>query len=186
MTRAVIAVALGAAGIAYPFAVHAGLQHGAARWIALPLAVLWLARAMSDEGRGMGGRLVPAAAVAFCAAIAFLDDSRLLRWYPVLINAGMAAVFARSLLHGMPVIERLARLRRPDLPAAGVAYTRRVTQVWTAFFVCNGSVAAALALWAPWIWWTWYNGAISYALIGLLIVGEWICRPGRHTGEVMR
>jgi uncharacterized membrane protein len=177
MTRAVVACALLLAGVAYPFVVHAGLQHGAARWIALPLAGLWLARAFASDGATPGGRLLPACVLAFCAVIGFVDDPRWLRGYPVLVNAAMFAIFAASLRGGMPVIERIARLRQPGLPASGVAYTRRVTQVWTGFFAFNGLTAAALSLWAPWDWWTLYNGAISYVLIGLLIAGEWLMRP---------
>jgi uncharacterized membrane protein len=178
MMRAVVAAALLLAGVAYPFVAHAGLQHGAARWIALPLAGLWLARVFfARDGATPGGRLLPACALVFCAVIGFVDDPRWLRAYPVLVNAALCAIFAASLRGGMPVIERIARVRQPQLPPSGVAYTRRVTQVWTAFFACNGLAAAALSLWAPWDWWTLYNGAISYVLIGLLVVGEWWVRP---------
>ncbi|WP_454690691.1 hypothetical protein [Achromobacter aloeverae] len=177
MTRAVLALALLVAGLAYPFVVHAGLQGGGARWVALPLAALWLGRALTAPRGQAGGRLLPALALAFCLVLAFARDPRWLLWYPVLINAGLCAVFGASLARGMPAIERLARLREPDLPAAGVAYTRRVTQIWTAFFALNGAAAAALALWAPAGWWTLYNGCISYILIGILVAGEWVVRP---------
>jgi len=182
MTRAVLALALLAAGLAYPFVVYAGLQGGGARWIALPLAALWLARALTAPSGQAGGRLLPALALAFCLVLAFAEDPRWLLWYPVLINAGLCAVFGASLVRGMPAIERLARLGeaaagRPDLPPSGVRYTRRVTQVWTVFFALNGATAAALALWAPARWWTLYNGCISYILIGVLIAGEWVVRP---------
>jgi uncharacterized membrane protein len=184
MTRGVLAIVLLLAGVAYPFVVHANLQNGAARWIALPLAALWLARAIADRKGSIGGKLLPAIAVAFCAFIAFSGDARWLRAYPVLVNGAMFAVFAASLYRGTPVIERFARLRHPELPPHAVAYTRRVTQVWTAFFAFNGLVSAALSLWAPWHWWTLYNGIISYVLIGLLMAGEWLVRPspGKSAG----
>ncbi|CAM3562673.1 DNA gyrase subunit B [Bordetella sputigena] len=177
MTRAVLAIALLLAGVAYPFFVHANLQNGAARWLLLPLAGLWLARALADRKRVAGGWLLPAIVTAFCAIVVFLDDARWLRGYPVLVNAAMFAVFASSLWRGMPVVERFARLRHPELPPHAVAYTRRVTQVWAAFFALNGLTSAALSLWAPWHWWTLYNGVISYVLIGLLMAGEWLVRP---------
>ncbi|ANN71671.1 hypothetical protein [Bordetella bronchialis] len=185
MTRAVLAIALLLAGVAYPFAAHASLQNGSARWILLPLAGLWLARALFDATAGAarkgtaGGWLLPAIVTAFCAATAYVDDPRWLRAYPVLVNGAMFAVFAASLWRGMPVVERFARLRHPDLPPRAVAYTRKVTQVWAGFFAFNGLTAAALSLWAPWRWWTLYNGAISYVLIGLLMAGEWLVRPAQ-------
>src|SRR2546423_11913745 len=41
-------------------------------------------------------------------------------------------LFRSSLFRPPTVVERLARLRNPELPAAGVRYTRQVTQVWCA------------------------------------------------------
>jgi uncharacterized membrane protein len=129
--------------------------------------------------------MLPAIVRAFCLFIAWMDDARWLRAYPVLVNGAMLAVFASSLRRGMPIVERFARLRHPDLPPHAVAYTRRVTQVWAGFFACNGLVSAALSLWAPWHWWTLYNGMISYVLIGLLMAGEWLVRPapGKAPGQ---
>lgn len=183
MTRAVLAIALLLAGAAYPFVAHASLENGTARWILLPLAGLWLARALVDRKRAAGGWLLPAIVMAFCALIAWSDDTRWLRGYPVLVNGAMLAVFAASLWRGVPVVERFARLRHPDLPPHAVAYTRRVTQVWAVFFAFNGLVSAALSLWAPWHWWTLYNGVISYVLIGLLMAGEWLVRPSPGKGS---
>jgi uncharacterized membrane protein len=44
------------------------------------------------------------------------------------------------------------------------------------FFAFNGSMSAALTLWAPLSWWTLYNGMISYVLLGILFGGEWLVR----------
>lgn len=172
-----VAAALLIAGIIYPFAVYFSLEHLRAAWLALPLALLWLARAVWTQAAQPGGRAMPAIAVIFCAAMAAVDSTAWLRAYPVLINAMLFAVFAASLRRGPPVIERLARLRHPDLPPEGIRYTRRLTQIWAGFFVANGATAAILALWAPWGWWTAYNGGIAYVLIGLLMAGEWLLRP---------
>ena len=53
-------------------------------------------------------------------------------------------------------------MQEPDLDARGQAYTRRVTQVWCGFFVLNGSLALATALWASEEIWALYNGLIAY------------------------
>ncbi|MFY3136382.1 hypothetical protein ACOTFF_00380 [Achromobacter xylosoxidans] len=172
-----LAPLLAVAGLAYPFVVHATLGRISAAWLALPLAVLWLARGIAGRGEQPGARVLPLAAVAFCLALAVSNSTDWLRWYPVMVNAMLLAVFGASLHRGRPVIERLARLRHPDLPAAGVRYTRNVTRVWCGFFAFNGTIAAALAAWGPWNWWTAYNGAISYVLMGLLMGGEWLLRP---------
>jgi len=114
---------------------------------------------------------------ALLIAISLLSEAELgLRAYPVLVNLAMLSVFATSLWRGMPVIERLARLQEPDLPDAGVGYTRKVTRVWCGFFVFNASVAATTALYADLATWTLYNGLVSYVLMGLLFCGEWLVR----------
>lgn len=172
-----VAPALAVAGLAYPFVVSATLGRVGAAWLALPLAVLWLARGLAARDGQPGARLLPLVAVAFCLVLAVSNSAAWLRWYPVMVNAMLLAIFGASLYRGRPVIERLARLRHPDLPATGVRYTRTVTRIWCGFFAVNGAIATALAAWGPWSWWTAYNGAISYALMGLLMGGEWLLRP---------
>ncbi|CAD5106503.1 COG4648 family protein [Zestomonas carbonaria] len=163
------------AGLAYPFAVYYGLDHLSPRFFALLLGGLWLARLLSRDARP-GSRWMALAALGFCALLGVLDQPALLHWYPVLISALLLVLFGLSLRIGMPLVERLARLREPELPAVAVRYTRQVTGVWALFFLANGLVAAALTLWAPTSWWLLYNGLISYLLMGLLFAGEWLVR----------
>ena len=75
------------------------------------------------------------------------------------------------------------RGRTPGAPAragpaaGGVAYTRRVTQVWCGFFVRQRRRSrSATALWASEAVWALYNGVLSYVLMGLLFAGEWLVR----------
>jgi uncharacterized membrane protein len=88
----------------------------------------------------------------------------------------MLLLFGLSLKFPPSMIERFARLREPNLPLAGVHYTRRVTQVWCAFFVANGTVAVWTALYASRDVWAIYNGLIAYLLMGALFAGEWLLR----------
>lgn len=170
-----LGVALALLGLAYPFLVY--VSNGPSRWLPVALGVLWLARALLPSTGKPGGRWLPALAVAGCLALALADNPAALRAYPVMVNALLLVAFGASLRRGPTVIERLARLRHPDLPEAGVRYTRRVTQAWCLFFLLNGLTAAALALWGSWQAWTWYNGAASYALMGALLAGERLVRP---------
>jgi uncharacterized membrane protein len=98
-----------------------------------------------------------------------------LKLYPVLMNAVMFFIFASSLYRGPSMIERIARLTDPDLPESGVIYTRKVTLIWCVFFVVNGSVAAVTVLLSDEIWML-YNGLISYCLMGILLLAEYIFR----------
>lgn len=175
-----IAAALLLAGLLYPFAVYFGIEHLSPRLFAVLLGALWLARALLAPGRP-GGRLLAGGALAFCLLLALIDDPALLRWYPVLVNLAMLATFGFTLIVGPPLIERLARLREPDLPPKAIRYTRRVTQVWVLFFIFNATLATLLTLWAPLSWWTLYNGLIAYLLMGLLFAGEWLVRQRVRT-----
>ena len=183
-----LTVLIGAATLAYPFGVYLGLAHVRPQWLALALGTVALLRAVVARTAfwwaTAGGALVLAAAGA-------VGDSVLpLKLYPLLVNGAMLAVFAASLVHPPSAIERLARLAEPDLPPEGVAYTRRVTQVWCGFFVLNGAASLATALWASDATWALYNGFVSYVLMGLLFAGEWVVRrrvraraaPGRPHG----
>jgi len=99
-----------------------------------------------------------------------------LKLYPVLVNTAMLSAFGYSLIFPPLMVERLARLREPELPPEAIGYTRRVTQLWSVFFALNGAAALITALWAsPAIWWL-YNGLIAYLLMGLLFIGEYFTR----------
>jgi len=161
--------------IAYPFAVYWGLQHySAAMLLPLLLAILALRWFTADRP---GERLLTAAILAVVIVIGFTWGHQLgLKFYPALVNLGFFILFAGSLLSPPSFVERLARLRDPDLSPTGVAYTARVTWAWTIFFVINGSLAAFTALWASDEVWALYNGFIAYLLIAALAGGEWLLR----------
>jgi len=181
MKRALAALLL-LAGLAYPFALYALLGKVGMLWIILPMALLWLLRACFDNQQTRLSRGLALGMAAFLLALGALSGQQAemgLRLYPVLVNAMLLAVFALSLSSGMPLIERLARLRHGDLPKEGVRYTRKVTQVWCVFFAANGLVALWLALFGSLASWTLYNGLISYLLIGALLLGEWCVRPAQ-------
>lgn len=160
-------------GIVYPFVVYFGFDSLSPRLFALVLAAVWLLRSFAG---GTQHRLQTLAALVFCVLLYAANEPQLLYWYPVLVNLLLMAVFGSSLLYGPPLVERLARLQEPDLPAHAVVYTRKVTLAWVLFFIGNAAVAAALTLWAPRSWWLLYNGFIAYMLIGLMFAVEWLVR----------
>jgi len=118
---------------------------------------------------------VAAVLVRFFGAL-FENDETLLRLYPALLSGAFLLVFGLSLLNPPTVVERLARLRNPDLTYSGVRYTRGVTQVWCIFFVLNGLIAAWTAVWSSREVWAVYTGFFSYIAMGLLFAGEWVVR----------
>ncbi|MCW5320993.1 hypothetical protein D5039_07400 [Verminephrobacter aporrectodeae subsp. tuberculatae] len=160
--------------LAYPLIVYFSLDRFEPRWLALllfGLALLRLAASRTALAWGCAG-----GAFLFALFSWFGNAWMPLKLYPVGVNAILLVIFAASLVYPPSAIERLARLREPDLPPAAVAYTRRVTQLWCVFFVLNGAVACVTALWASNAVWTLYNGFISYCLIGVLMAAEWLVR----------
>ncbi|MDO4693816.1 MAG: hypothetical protein Q4A62_04190 [Eikenella sp.] len=160
--------------LAYPALWYYGRAHGWFFWLAGLMALLWGLRALTQPERGQ--RAVSALVAVFFLTVLLWQRQESMYWYPVWVNALMLLLFGGSLLHGRPLVERLARLQTPDLPPQAVAYTRRVTQIWCAFFLLNGGTAAALALTERHSWWALYTGIVSYLLMGLLMGGEYAYR----------
>ena len=99
-----------------------------------------------------------------------------LKLYPVAVSLVIFSVFFKSLYAPQTFIERMARLRNPDMSPQAVAYTRKVTKVWCVFLACNGLAALALALFAPREIWAAYTGAGAYILMGILFGVEFLVR----------
>jgi uncharacterized membrane protein len=116
-------------------------------------------------------------AVAFAVlAVSAVSPDLAARLYPVFMSATMLVAFAVTLWKPPSMIERFARIMEPDLDARGVAYTRRVTMVWVAFFALNGLIALWTVLEGDLFWWGLYNGLISYLLAGALFAVEFAVR----------
>ena len=165
------------ATLIYPLAIWLGLARFEPRWLGcVLLAVALLRAAVSREPVWL---VAAAGALVLVIATFVFNDGLPLKLYPVLVNAVLLAVFAASLWKPPSVIERLARLRHPDLPPEGVRWVTNVTGVWCGFFVLNGGIALWTALRATDATWALYNGGIAYVLIGALLAGEWLLRP-RH------
>ncbi len=166
--------------LARPFIIWFGLAHNSLQGL-LPLMALMLFLRFRQTRRRAGAlsvvtQIVAVAGMTLCIASYLLKTHQLLLFYPVVVNSVMLAVFGGSLWSTMPIIERLARLREPDLPERAVRYTRRVTQIWCAFFIINGGIALFTALYGDLSLWTAWNGMISYLLMGTLMAGEWLVR----------
>lgn len=170
----------GAALLAWPFLVWLTLTQPQWRGVTGLLALLFVLRVWTlRRAAGPMARVMLLLALvgsALCLASLLLRSQHLLLWYPLVVNALMLLLFGASLWSPMPLVERLARLREPDLPPRAVRYTLRVTQVWCGFFIFNGSVALLTCLLNDVTLWTLWNGCISYLLMGTLMGGEWLLR----------
>ena len=166
--------------LAWPFLIGFGLTHNSLPWL-LPVMALLLLLRLRQARRNTGPmryvvQCVALAGIALCAASYLLKTHQWLLFYPVVVNLVMLAVFGGSLWTAMPLVERLARLREPNLPPEGVRYTRRVTLVWCGFFIGNGAMALYTVLHGDMHLWTLWNGMVAYILMGTLMAAEWLVR----------
>lgn len=164
--------------VIYPLFVYFGLKFFEPHWFIAGLMVLAGLRCLLVRGRSRRTALISLTGIVACVvAILFVADEIVaLRFYPVAVSAVMFMLFTGSLFTGMPVIERIARIQEPDLPPAGVVYTRRLTIAWAVLILCNGLVALWTALFTSLEVWALFNGLLSYFILGGFFVLEWLFR----------
>jgi uncharacterized membrane protein len=176
-------VLLGIAVLLYPFAAYLGLETGAHGWLGAALIGFGVVRLWSASRgpRGFAPEIAMATVmICFGAAALLLRSGRLLLLYPCLMSMTAFSLFALSMVSPPTLIERLARLREPDLPPQAVRYCRRVNLVWCVFLAANSAVAAWTVLQADHRVWLLYNGFLSYVLMGALFAGELVVRTTLH------
>ena len=181
-----LSIVLGAVSLLFPFLALFLAHPLGPTVVVLALVAVLVLRAVTGLGKGQPQALTWAALAAACllGVGSLINADLAMRTYPVLMSVAMLAAFALSLARPPSMIERFARVLGPDLPEAGVRYTRTVTWVWCGFFVINAVVALWTALASSLETWALYNGLISYALMGLLLGGEFLVRgPVRRQEE---
>ena len=181
----VAASARGVLVVSYPVLIYTGLRYWSPRTLALAMLALVMANLfvrMSQKTRKELLALLPATAIIILLATlsASLNSATFILFTPALVNVSLLVTFAVTLRNNAtPLIERFARMQHEDLSDGELRWCRRLTAVWCAFFVANGCAIVLLALVAPVSWWALYTGALSYGLVGVLGVSEYILRKRR-------
>lgn len=102
-------------------------------------------------------------------------DFIVLKFYPPIVNFCLFLIFFLSIFQERTVIQKMALLMEPDADDAVMNYTRKVTYVWSVFTFLN-FIVSCLTIFTPEKIWTIYNGFISYILVGLVFIIEYIVR----------
>jgi uncharacterized membrane protein len=168
----------GAGAVAYPFLVWFGRSKvPPAAFVLIGVACI-AARMIATRRLVRSPVEITVFLLAAALLVALLAVSPVIaaRSYPVAISLALASIFAASLCFPPTVIERIARLSEPDLPPAGVAYTRKVTAVWVAFLLVNAAISLWTALWGSLDQWALWNGLLSYLAMGTLFTAEYLVR----------
>jgi uncharacterized membrane protein len=169
--------------VAYPLLAHLGVMFGWSplQWLALQaLCAGVLYRSLTARARGAWlGFLGFALATG---ALTGLGDGIYALYLPPLALTGLACVgFASSLRPGAtPLVTRIATLANGPLPPAIAAHTRRVTIAWTILLAALLAITLALTVWGPRAWWSLFTNFITYALMGLMFIVEFVYRRWRY------
>jgi uncharacterized membrane protein len=165
-----------AGGLVYPLLVYFGMSRlppgiivlFGLGLISLRLLGTWRA---DRQSAGIGAAALALAGIGLLVLLRVAPSQAALA-YPVVVSLATAMIFGLSLIRPPSVIERIVRIREPDLPVQGVIYARQVTMAWTIFLIANAMVSAGIALRGNIETWTLWNGLISYLLMGVLFIGE--------------
>ena len=177
-----------AISVLYPVLVYCGIRYWGLSPRRMSLMLLALGfyhflnftRSKSKADRGRTGALV--ALILVCALVAFFANNILfVKFYPVLVNLSLLAFFGFTLWRPPSFAFRMACLGNKSLNTspsfkAVERYCNKVTFAWCLFFVVNGSVSALTVFVGSDKIWSLYNGLISYILIGLFFIVEYLVR----------
>ena len=160
----------------YPVIVFFGLQWLEPKIVGLILVTLALVRFRFTQHKiPLPFLNIISINVIVLLAFSVLSNSAfLLKLYPVLMNVSFLSIFTYSLFKGPAAITIIARLRE-ELTEKAITYTEKVTWVWCGFFLINGTISLWTVYQSEELW-LWYNGLVSYILMGLLFAIEWLVR----------
>jgi len=168
------------AGLVWPVLSHGAALAGRPDWmpaitagVALTVAIALLVASRSARVRFAWLLVAAATALAWRFATPVLLFAP-----PAALNIAFGLFFATTLGPGRePRIATFARLERGGpLPPDLVAYTRRLTWIWTGLFFASAAIGLALAAFAPLTVWSAFVNVASYVAVAALFVGEYLYR----------
>ncbi len=103
-------------------------------------------------------------------------SSTLLKLYPTAVSIFLLGAFGGSIFYPPTVVQRFAVAAGMEVTPRTVAYTRGLTLLWCGFFLTNIVITSFIAVKASIEVWTLYNGLVSYVLMGVIFLGEFLYR----------
>lgn len=148
------------------------------KWLDIPfwLAGVLLIPFIFLKKNKFWGRWLSIIALILGLASLISKSSSFVYSYPVIVNATLLSVFSLSLFSSQTIVEKIARIKDKNFSDKEIPYVRKVTLAWAIFFVVNGTIALITVFIPDKSYWSIYNGAISYALMGFMFLGELMIR----------
>lgn len=159
--------------VGYPLAIAWALTTGRRELALLFSLVSLVALAFASPRRW---RATSAGLLALAAASAIMTGwgPQLPFLPPVIVNLTLMALFGMTLRSGAePLIARFARFERGTLEPDLQRYTRRLTWLWTWFFLVMATVSVGLAAMAWTAAWTWFTVAGNWICVGTFFCAEY-------------
>ena len=193
--------------LAYPLVAHFAVIHNSMTLIVVALALLILVPMLPALARGSVAAWLAVPPLAACLWWLSRSTHATLPLYiaPVLVPGFMAGVFGSTLLAGqLPLIEQIIRLMDPAEPEPDVlSYARKLTLVWTLFFIVLSATNLVLALLAepdglllaggitplftvPQELWSLFANVIGYLLVAAFFLIEYAYRSHRFPRQPYR
>ena len=161
--------------VTYPFLIFWALGQGySPRFLSLLLILVVLFQFKTQKVK-LVRNVIFVCAIALFSGLWLYDNAVFLKLYPVLVSLSLLIIFGLSLKYSPSMAEKFASLKHKDLPDYAIKYCRKVTFVWTMFFLFNASVAFITVFLSTKAW-VLYNGFISYILIGVIFATEFLIR----------
>ena len=172
--RSIITVII---ALIYPYLIYKGLQQGDV-WIAPSIIItFYLYQAFNTSNHHE--RLLKLTLALILLLGLFYFQALTAKLIPILVQFILLHTFGKTLFknHSPPLIERFVRLEFEEFPLEITQYCRQLTLIWSIFFAFNIIICIVLAFWGSTSWWAIYTGIGMLLGTGLLMVGEYICRP---------
>lgn len=167
--------------ILYPLIVLLGLTYLNVRWTAGLLLILlgrrFISLVFTTRETSVPVIVQIVSMVILLGGAAASGSEILLRFTPFGISLVFFAQFAVTLRKGStPIIERFARLQRPDLPPDHVKYCHSLTKVWLVVFTGNSALVLTAAFVESKAVWAFMVGPGSYFYLGTFLAAEYMYR----------
>ena len=98
-----------------------------------------------------------------------------IRFYPPIMNFFFFMMFFVSLFREKTVIQKIALSLNPKLSQLELDYTKKLTYVWCVFLFLNFIISVLTIFMSDRIW-LFYNGFLSYFLVGTIFIVEYVVR----------
>jgi len=180
MYKIILTNVVGVIILTYPLLIYCGFRLNIIAFLLPFIVIIFLLRLFLISKHlkilALQSMLFTLCAVLLLTLSCMLKSQELALYYPVCTNVILFILFFGSYFTKESFITTLAKLKDKNLSEKAINYTRKVTLLWSFFFIVNGSMALFTVLYGSLELWTLYNGLISYILIVILFLGEFIVR----------